>query len=47
MIPVVYSIDEAELFFLSNSSGTVECDKDGITKEVDCFTDAVLFFHNK
>lgn len=47
MIQVVYSIDEAEIWFIVNSSGTVICNKDGITEEVDCFTDAVIFFNNK
>jgi hypothetical protein len=43
----VTNIDEAELFFIRNSSGSVSCNKNGITKVVDCFTEAVLFFHNK
>ena len=42
---MVKSTDEAMNWFLSNSSGTVTCERpDGETKEVDNFPDAKAFF---
>lgn len=41
---VVNNINEAMNFFLSNSSGSVLCKKNGTQKECNCFPDAKEFF---
>lgn len=41
----VYNLDEAESFFLSNSSDTLTCSKDGLEKEVNCYPEAKEFFN--
>ena len=38
------NLKEAEHFFLSHSSGTLTCVKDGFAQEVDCYPDALEFF---
>ena len=40
----VYTLKEAEVWFLSHSNGSVMCVKDGAEKEVNCYPDAVTFY---
>ena len=40
-----YNIEEAENWFLNNSSGNIICVKDGIETEVDCYADAIIAFN--
>lgn len=45
MIPIVQSVEEAQDFFLSHSSGECCCRKaDGTEKNVDNYADAKAFF---
>jgi len=40
----VTTSNEAMMFFLSNSSGEVRCEKDGRSKVVNCYPHAEEFF---
>lgn len=42
----VHSLEEAQSFFLSNSSGSVTCCKDNEEKECTCYPEAAEFFDN-
>ncbi len=41
----ITSLEEARNFFLSNSSGSITCEKNGEEQEVDCYSDAEEFFN--
>ena len=45
MIPIVYSKEDAEDWFLMNRNGVLMCERgDGSQKAVSCYADAVAFF---
>ena len=45
MIPLVESLEEAQDFFLSNSSGSCLCRKDGKEIIATCYPEAEEFFN--